>query len=164
MLRVTDGAGVRVALELWDVPPAGLVSILEREPPGLSIGSVALEDGRSVLGVLGERYLTEGQADISAHGGWRAYRAAAAAAAAAAAPAEEEARVERAAPYPFAFPRGARTALVMVDFQRDFVAPGGFGAALGNDVALLRGARPASKTCHSAVVPLSACAACARAY
>jgi hypothetical protein len=145
MLRVTDGSGVRVALEVWEVPPAGLVSILEREPPGLSIGSVALDDGRSVLGVLGERFLTEGQTDISAHGGWRAYRAAAAAAAGAAAAAtahanEQQACVERAAPYPFAFPRGARTALVMVDFQRDFVAPGGFGAALGNDVGLLRGA------------------------
>jgi nicotinamidase-related amidase len=40
-------------------------------------------------------------------------------------------------PYEYEFdPR--TTALVMIDFQRDFVDPGGFGEALGNDVSLLR--------------------------
>lgn len=31
----------------------------------------------------------------------------------------------------------ARTALVMIDMQRDFLEPGGFGETLGNEVALL---------------------------
>ena len=40
-------------------------------------------------------------------------------------------------PGSFTFPLAA-TALVIIDMQRDFIEPGGFGAALGNDVSLLR--------------------------
>jgi nicotinamidase-related amidase len=43
----------------------------------------------------------------------------------------------RARPYPFAF-EPASTALLLIDFQRDFLEPGGFGESLGNDVSLLR--------------------------
>ena len=40
-------------------------------------------------------------------------------------------------PYPFSLNRHA-CALLVIDMQRDFLEPGGFGAALGNDVSLLR--------------------------
>jgi nicotinamidase-related amidase len=39
-------------------------------------------------------------------------------------------------PYEFEFDP-SRTALLVIDMQRDFVDPGGFGEALGNDVSLL---------------------------
>ncbi len=42
---------------------------------------------------------------------------------------------------PFPLPFEAKsTALILVDMQRDFVEPGGFGEALGNDVNLVRSA------------------------
>jgi nicotinamidase-related amidase len=48
-------------------------------------------------------------------------------------------------PYEFEFdPRSC--ALLIIDMQRDFVDPGGFGEALGNDVSLLRKAIAPTKT------------------
>ena len=72
MVRVSDG-GTTVALEVWAVPTAGLIQVLQQEPPGLCIGKVTLSTGEEVLGVLGEPILCEGQTEITAYGGWRAY-------------------------------------------------------------------------------------------
>lgn len=73
MQRVASG-GVAVTLEIWEVPAAGIASVLLQEPPGLAIGKVELSDGEYVLGVLGEALLCEGQKDITSFGGWRNYK------------------------------------------------------------------------------------------
>lgn len=72
MVRVQKG-GVAITVELWQVPSAGLGTLLWQEPPGLSIGKVRLDDGEVVLGVLGEPILCEHQLEITKWGGWRAY-------------------------------------------------------------------------------------------
>ena len=73
MLKVREG-GVAVAVEVWDVPLAGLGVVLSQEPPGLAIGKVKLEDGEEVLGVIGEPLTVDGKKEITQHGGWRAYK------------------------------------------------------------------------------------------
>ncbi len=49
-----------------------------------------------------------------------------------------------AAPFDYTFAL-AHTALVLIDMQRDFIEPGGFGETLGNDVSLLEAIVPATQ-------------------
>lgn len=53
-------------------------------------------------------------------------------------------RINEANPFPYEFDI-SRTALVLIDMQRDFIEPGGFGETLGNDVSLLEAIVPATK-------------------
>lgn len=56
-------------------------------------------------------------------------------------------------PYTYEFDP-AKTAVVMIDMQRDFILPGGFGETLGNNVGLLAAIVPTAKklldSCRSA--------------
>jgi hypothetical protein len=72
MIRVKSG-GTAVAVEVWRISPAGLASVLRKEPPGLCVGKVVLADGEEVLGVLGEPILCQDQREITSFGGWRVY-------------------------------------------------------------------------------------------
>lgn len=70
MIRVSEN-GKSVDVEIWEVPKEGLVSILLKEPAGLCIGKVVLNDNSEVLGVVGESILCEDQLEITSFGGWR---------------------------------------------------------------------------------------------
>lgn len=62
-------------------------------------------------------------------------------------------------PYDYPLPdRPCQIGLVIIDMQRDFLEPGGFGAALGNDVTLLQAIVPRLRvlleTCRRLQMPI----------
>ncbi|MBI5280012.1 MAG: allophanate hydrolase [Burkholderiales bacterium] len=75
LLRTASGTGGRVALEVWDMPVEHYGSFVALVPAPLSIGTLKLDDGRSVQGFLCEAEATTGAEDITSFGGWRAYMA-----------------------------------------------------------------------------------------
>ena len=74
LLRVPDG-GRSIALEIWELSPAAFADFVAQVPPPMVIGAVDLSDGTQVTGFLCEPLALEGAADITEHGGWRAYLA-----------------------------------------------------------------------------------------
>jgi allophanate hydrolase len=74
LLRVGAG-GMPIEVEVWNLPLDQVGSFLALVPSPLALGTLQLGDGRSVHGFLCEPAALEGAADISSHGGWRAYLA-----------------------------------------------------------------------------------------
>jgi allophanate hydrolase len=75
LLRVHAGGGAAIAVEIWAMPADDFGPFVATVPPPLSIGTLALADGREVKGFLVEAVATQGARDISAFGGWRAFMA-----------------------------------------------------------------------------------------
>src|SRR5215471_16823023 len=74
LIRV-DAGGAAIAVEVWALPADEFGRFVASVPPPLSIGTLALADGRKVKGFLAEAAATHRARDISAFGGWRAFMA-----------------------------------------------------------------------------------------
>jgi allophanate hydrolase len=74
LLRVDQG-GTSIDVEIWALPDAAFGRFVAAVPPPLSVGTIALEDGRAIKGVLVEAEAVAGARDISVFGGWRAFLA-----------------------------------------------------------------------------------------
>lgn len=72
--RVGTG-GASLEVEVWSLDPAAFGSFLAEVPPPLAIGPVELADGSWVPGFLCDALVAQRSPDITAHGGWRAWRA-----------------------------------------------------------------------------------------
>lgn len=68
-------AGKGIAVELWTMKAEAFGRFVAVLPAPMGIGRVTLEDGSIHPGFLCEAYALDGAEDITAHGGWRAYRA-----------------------------------------------------------------------------------------
>ena len=73
MLRVADGTGGSIELEVWELSSAAFGEFVGMVPPPLCIGTIDLEDGTKVKGFLVEPYAVAGAKEITRFGGWRAY-------------------------------------------------------------------------------------------
>jgi allophanate hydrolase len=75
LVRVTaDGSAI--AGEVWRLPALGFARFLSGLAAPMAIGVVSLGDGRDVLGFVCEPVAVQGATDITAYGGWRAWRTA----------------------------------------------------------------------------------------
>jgi allophanate hydrolase len=73
LLRVANGDGAAIEVEIWALSKAGFGQFVAAVPPPLSIGSLRLADGRFVKGFLVESSVIANARDITKFGGWRAF-------------------------------------------------------------------------------------------
>jgi allophanate hydrolase len=77
LLRVAEGQGTAIAVEVWALPVEGFARFVAGIPSPLSIGTLRLADASSVKGFLCEPQDLLEARDISQYGSWRAYLASA---------------------------------------------------------------------------------------
>ena len=73
---VRSHEGAEIAIEVYDMPPDTLGSLLAEIPPPLGLGTIELADGTWVKGFICEPQALREARDITGYGGWRAYLAA----------------------------------------------------------------------------------------
>lgn len=73
LLRVADGQGQRIAVEVWEMPLHHYGAFVAQIPAPLGIATLRLADGSTVQGFVCEAQALQGATPISHFGGWRAY-------------------------------------------------------------------------------------------
>jgi allophanate hydrolase len=73
LIRVNDGKGAEIAVEVWQLTPAAFGQFVAAIPAPLGIGTISLADGTDAKGFLVESVGLDGASDITGYGGWRAY-------------------------------------------------------------------------------------------
>jgi allophanate hydrolase len=76
LVRVNDGGG-SIEAEIWSLPAERWGDFIALIPSPLAIGTVLLENGRSVKGFVCEAFAAAGAKDITSLGSWRAFLASA---------------------------------------------------------------------------------------
>jgi allophanate hydrolase len=75
LLRVAQGKGAPIAIEVWALPKESLGAFVAGVPSPLAIGILETQDGLRVHGFLCEPWALVGARDITEFGGWAAYLA-----------------------------------------------------------------------------------------
>ena len=78
LVREPGFVGSGLEVEVWALPPAAFGRFVAAIPAPLGVGKVRLADGTAPTGFLCEAHALTGARDITALGGWRAFRAQAA--------------------------------------------------------------------------------------
>ncbi|MEM6710656.1 MAG: allophanate hydrolase [Pseudomonadota bacterium] len=71
LVRDHNGGGMAIDVEVWSLPREAVGSFMAGIPSPLAIGTVDIEDGRSVKGFVCEEAGLDGAEDITSFGGWR---------------------------------------------------------------------------------------------
>jgi allophanate hydrolase len=74
LVRGEPGTGAAIEVEVWALTPEAFGTIVAAIPSPLGIGTLQLADGSAVKGFICEPAALVGALDITAFGGWRAYR------------------------------------------------------------------------------------------
>jgi hypothetical protein len=74
LLRVGEGEGSAIEVEVWSLAPAAFGAFVSRIPAPLGIGTIELADSTPEKGFLVEAVATRDARDISGYGGWRNFQ------------------------------------------------------------------------------------------
>ena len=73
LLRVAEGTGHAIQVEVWSLAPEAFGQFVARIPAPLGIGTLRLDDGTETKGFIVESEGVRDARDISRFGGWRDY-------------------------------------------------------------------------------------------